>query len=126
MTLAALVQLFALDPKEGAAEALVETFAKNARARLEEMRAAHPATEAWGYAAHSLKSSAGMFGAVALAQACADAEVLGQPGATPAGDASDVLRRVEESLARALVVLAERFPAADLSRVHRPSVPGGD
>lgn len=114
-TLAALMQLVSLDPKGEPAEALVELFATNACEHVEAMRATPPASDPWTHAAHSLKSSAGMFGAVELARACAAAELLGRAaGTVRAVDAERTLAQIEESLARALTVLGERFPKAAL------------
>lgn len=118
--LAGLVELASLDPQGAPVEALVELFARNAREHVAAMRAAPAPSDRWTHAAHSLKSSAGMFGAVALARACAEAEILDRRDeGGMAIDAERALARVEECLAYTLDVLAERFPRAALGVTGR-------
>ena len=85
---------------------LVETFFEEAPAMLAELKRALAAGEAEPFrrAAHSLKSNANTFGALALGTLARELEL----GGLDAGRQSGALARVDDAYQRAAAALAER------------------
>ena len=84
---------------------LIDTFFEEAPTMLAELRRASAAgdAEAFRRAAHSLKSNANTFGALALGGLARELEL----GGLDAGTAADALTRVDEEYRRAAAALAE-------------------
>jgi HPt (histidine-containing phosphotransfer) domain-containing protein len=84
---------------------LIDTFFEEAPTMLAELRRASAAGEADAFrrAAHSLKSNANTFGALALGTLARELEL----GGLDAGTAADALTRLDEEYRRAAAALAE-------------------
>ena len=84
---------------------LIDTFFEEAPTMLAELRRAAAAAEAEAFrrAAHSLKSNANTFGALALGTLARELELGGLDSAT----AADALARLDEEYRRAAAALAE-------------------
>jgi len=84
---------------------LIDTFFEEAPTMLAELRRASAAAEAEAFrrAAHSLKSNANTFGALALGALARELELGGLDSAT----AADALARLDEEYRRAAAALAE-------------------